>query len=84
MSDILSKAIEFSKVLLAEKKEFTAEEVLSHCDGVCRILLSIGASQHMQAAIYLAHVSDVLSKPKETYGKPMESQAKPKDNLRKP
>lgn len=66
MSDILSKAIEFSKVLLAEKKEFTAEEVLSHCDGVCRILLSIGASQHMQAAIYLAHVSDVLSKPKET------------------
>jgi GTP pyrophosphokinase len=66
MSDILSKAIEFSKVLLAEKKEFTAEQVLSHCDGVCRILLSIGASQHMQAAIYLAHVCDVLSKPKET------------------
>jgi GTP pyrophosphokinase len=66
MSDILSKAIEFSKVLLAEKKEFTAEEVLSHCDGVCRILVGIGATQHMQAAIYLAHVCDVLSKPKET------------------
>lgn len=66
MSDILSKAIEFSKVLLAEKKEFTAEEVLSHCDGVCRILVGIGATQHMQAAIYLAHVCDVLIKPKET------------------
>jgi GTP pyrophosphokinase len=65
MLDILSKAIEFSKVLLAEKKEFSGEEVLSHCEGVCRILLTIGASQNMQAAIYLSYVCDVLSKPRE-------------------
>ena len=65
MSEILSKAIEFSKVLLAEKKEFSGEEVLSHCDGVCCILTTIGASQNMQAAIYLSHVCDVLSKPRE-------------------
>ncbi|NCV63143.1 MAG: bifunctional (p)ppGpp synthetase/guanosine-3',5'-bis(diphosphate) 3'-pyrophosphohydrolase [Betaproteobacteria bacterium] len=66
MSDILSKAIDFSSVLLAEKKEFSGEPVLSHCDGVCHILWGLGASQELQAAIYLSHVCDVLNKPKET------------------
>lgn len=66
MSDILSKATEFSQVLLAEKKQFSGEEVLHHCDGVCHILLGVGASQDLLAAIYLAYVCDVLSKPQET------------------
>ena len=66
MSDMLSRAAEFSKVLLAEQTEFSGEPTQSQCEGVCRLLSEIGASDEMQAAIYLAHVCDVLSKPRET------------------
>ncbi|MFM7800540.1 MAG: RelA/SpoT family protein [Limnohabitans sp.] len=66
MSNILSRADEFSQVLLTGKKLFSGEAVLDHCEGVSQILSNLGASQDLQSAIYLANLCNVLSQPKET------------------
>ena len=66
VTPICQLARQFAEPLLNGLKQQTGESTLAHADAVVEQLAGIGASADMQAAVYLAHCSAILSQPKET------------------
>ena len=66
IASICEHARQFAEPLLVGIKQSSGEETLSHADAVVLQLAQIGASAEMQAAVYLAHGSGSLNRPRET------------------
>ena len=66
VTPICQLARQFAEPLLSGLKQQTGESTMAHADAVVEQLSGIGASADMQAAVYLAHCSAILSQPKET------------------
>ena len=65
----LARARAFAEPLIAGETLDTGENTLAHADAVAVILRSIGGSEAMQAAIYLVHCCQHLTKPQEVISK---------------
>ena len=65
----LARARAFAEPLIAGETLDTGENTLAHADAVAVILRSIGGSEAMQAATYLAHCCQHLTKPQEVISK---------------
>ena len=65
----LARARAFAEPLIAGEIMDTGENILAHADAVVGILKSIGGSPAMQAATYLVHSCEHLSKPQEVIAK---------------
>ena len=65
----LARARAFAEPLLGSETLDTGENILAHADAVAAILKSIGGSEAMQAATYLVHSCEHLTKPLETITK---------------
>ena len=65
----LARARAFAEPLIASESFDTGENILAHADAVAAILKSIGGSEAMQAATYLVHSSQHLTKPLEVITK---------------
>ena len=61
----LARARAFAEPLIASEVLDTGENILAHADAVATILKSIGGSEAMQAATYLVHSCQHLTKPLE-------------------
>lgn len=61
----LARARAFAEPLIASEVLDTGENILAHADAVAAILKSIGGSEAMQAATYLVHSCQHLTKPLE-------------------
>ena len=61
----LARARAFAEPLIASEVLDTGENILAHADAVASILKSIGGSEAMQAATYLVHSCQHLTKPLE-------------------
>ncbi len=61
----LARARAFAEPLIATEELDTGENILAHADAVAAILKSIGGSEAMQAATYLVHSCQHLTKPLE-------------------
>ena len=61
----LARARAFAEPLIATETLDTGENILAHADAVAAILKSIGGSEAMQAATYLVHSCQHLTKPLE-------------------
>ena len=61
----LARARAFAAPLIASETLDTGENILAHADAVAAILKSIGGSEAMQAATYLVHSCEHLTKPLE-------------------
>jgi GTP pyrophosphokinase len=66
---VLLRARAFAEPLILSEALDTGENMLAHADAVVAILKSIGASEAMQAATYLAHSCPQLAKPQEVITK---------------
>ena len=67
--DALARTRAFAEPLIAGEYFDTGENVLAHADAVAAILRSIGRTEALQAAIYLVHSCEHLSKPLEVLTK---------------
>jgi GTP pyrophosphokinase len=67
--DALARARAFAEPLIAGETLDTGENILVHADAVAAILKAIGGSQAMQAATYLVHSCQHLTKPQEVIAK---------------
>ncbi len=65
----LVRARAFAEPLIASETLDTGENILAHADAVAAILKSIGGSEAMQAATYLVHSCQHLTKPLEVITK---------------
>ncbi len=65
----LARARAFAEPLIASETLDTGENILAHADAVAAILKSIGGSEVMQAATYLVHACQHLTKPLEVITK---------------
>ncbi|MBC7719206.1 MAG: bifunctional (p)ppGpp synthetase/guanosine-3',5'-bis(diphosphate) 3'-pyrophosphohydrolase, partial [Chitinophagaceae bacterium] len=65
----LSRARAFAESLIASETLDTGENILAHADAVAAILKAIGGSEAMQAATYLVHSCQHLTKPLEVITK---------------
>jgi GTP pyrophosphokinase len=65
----LARARAFAEPLIASESLDTGENILAHADAVAAILKSIGGSEAMQAATYLVHSCQHLTKPLEVITK---------------
>ena len=65
----LARARAFAEPLLASETLDTGENILAHADAVAAILKLIGGSEPMQAATYLVHACQHLTKPQEVITK---------------
>ena len=65
----LARARAFAEPLIASETLDTGENILAHADAVAAILKSIGGSEAMQAATYLVHSCQHLTKPLEVITK---------------
>jgi GTP pyrophosphokinase len=65
----LMRARAFSEPLIAFETLETGENTLAHADAVASILNGIGGSEAMQAATYLVHACQHLTKPLEVISK---------------
>lgn len=65
----LARARAFAEPLIASETFDTGENILAHADAVAAILKSIGGSEAMQAATYLVHSCQHLTKPLEVITK---------------
>ncbi len=65
----LARARAFAEPLIASESLDTGENILAHADAVAAILKSIGGSEAMQAATYLVHACQHLTKPLEVITK---------------
>jgi GTP pyrophosphokinase len=65
----LVRARAFAEPLISSETLDTGENILSHADAVAAILKSIGGSEAMQAATYLVHACQHLTKPQEVITK---------------
>ena len=65
----LVRARSFAEPLIAFEALDTGENTLVHADAVAAILRGIGGSEAMQAAIYLVHACQHLTKPQEVITK---------------
>ncbi len=61
----LARARAFAEPLIASESLDTGENIMVHADAVAAILKSIGGSEAMQAATYLVHSCQHLTKPLE-------------------
>ena len=61
----LQRARVFAEPLIGSEMLDTGENILAHADAVAAILKSIGGSEAMQAAIYLVHCCQHLTRPLE-------------------
>ena len=61
----LARARAFAEPLIASEALETGENILAHADAVAAILKAIGGSEAMQAATYLVHSCQHLTKPLE-------------------
>jgi GTP pyrophosphokinase len=68
-ADALQRARAFAEPLLAGQRLDTGEDAMAHADGVCAILLAIGAAPSMRAAAYLVYAGDYLQRPEEVVSK---------------
>ena len=69
LAGALVRARAFAEPLLSQQILDTGENVLVHADAVAETLRSIGGSQAMQAASYLAYACEHLNKPHEVIAK---------------
>lgn len=60
---VRARARAFSAPLLADRAPNSGENLLAHADAVADILASIGSSETVQAAAYLAYATTGLSRP---------------------
>lgn len=65
----LARARAFAEPLISSETLDTGENILAHADAVAAILKTIGGSEAMQAAIYLVHSCEHLTRPLETITK---------------
>ena len=65
----LARARAFAEPLISSETLDTGENILAHADAVAAILKSIGGSEAMQAATYLVHACQHLTKPLEVITK---------------
>ena len=65
----LAKARAFAEPLIASETLDSGENTLAHADAVAAILKAIGGSEAMQAATYLVHSCQHLTKPLEVITK---------------
>lgn len=65
----LARARAFAEPLIASETLDTGENILAHADAVAAILKGIGGSEAMQAATYLVHACQHLTKPQEVIAK---------------
>jgi len=65
----LARARAFAEPLIAGETLDTGENILAHADAVAAILKGIGGSEAMQAATYLVHACQHLTKPQEVIAK---------------
>jgi GTP pyrophosphokinase len=65
----LARARAFAEPLISSERLDTGENILAHADAVAAILKSIGGSEAMQAATYLVHSCQHLTKPLEVITK---------------
>ena len=65
----LSRARAFAEPLIASETLDTGENILAHADAVAAVLKAIGGSEAMQAATYLVHSCQHLTKPLEVITK---------------
>ena len=62
----LARARAFAEPLISSETLDTGENILAHADAVAAILKTIGGSEAMQAATYLVHSCEHLTRPLET------------------
>jgi GTP pyrophosphokinase len=65
----LERARSFAEPLIGDETLDTGENTLAHADAVAAILRGVGGSEAMQAATYLAHCCQHLSRPEEAIAK---------------
>ncbi|MDB5889767.1 MAG: bifunctional (p)ppGpp synthetase/guanosine-3,5-bis(diphosphate) 3-pyrophosphohydrolase [Polaromonas sp.] len=65
----LARARAFAEPLIGAETLNTGENILAHADAVAAILKSIGGSEAMQAATYLVHACQHLTRPQEVITK---------------
>lgn len=63
-----ARARAFAEPLLTGEWSHAGESLLAHADAVADILASIGGSESVQAAAYLAYAAGQLSRPEEVIG----------------
>jgi len=66
LHNVCTKAKQFAEPLLSGMKQAGGEPTLAHADGVVSLLAAMGATEDIQAAVYLAYGAAVLNKPEET------------------
>ena len=66
LHNVCVKARQFAEPLLSGMKQTGGEPTLVHADGVVSLLAAIGATNEMQAAVYLAYCAAILNQPGET------------------
>jgi GTP pyrophosphokinase len=66
---LLARARSFAQPLLASEALGSSENTLQHAHAVADILRGLGASESLQAAIYLVHCCEHLNKPEEVLAK---------------
>jgi GTP pyrophosphokinase len=69
VAESVAQARAFAQPLLAVETLDTAENTLTHADGVAAILRSLGGSVALQAASYLVYACEHLTRPQEVIGK---------------
>ena len=62
---LLDRARAFAAPLIEGRPLGTGEDALEHADGVAAILRGIGAAPTLQAASWLVHAADFLTRPEE-------------------
>ena len=67
--DSLVRARAFAEPLISLESMDTGENALAHADATALILKSLGGSEAMQAATYLAHCCTHLNRPEEVIAK---------------
>jgi GTP pyrophosphokinase len=65
----LARARAFAEPLISPETMDTGENTLAHADATALILRSMGGSEAMQAAIYLAHCCTHLNRPEDVIAK---------------
>ena len=64
-AQLLDRARAFAAPLIEGRLLGTGEDALAHADGVAAILRGIGAAPTLQAASWLVHAADFLTRPEE-------------------
>jgi len=67
---VCTKARQFAEPLLSGMRQAGGEPTMAHADAVVSLLTALGATEDIQAAVYLAYGAAILNKPEDTLAGP--------------